>query len=193
MPTARAARGTVRARLLDAALELLAEREAETLTLDAIRAAAGVSAGALYHHFRDRRALLGALYVEVLGRYQAAFLATLDEHDGARASVRAIVEHHLAWCAEDPVRTGLLLRQRELADPAALRERNRAFFGAVRRWLAPHVESGTLRDLPIELLAAIWIGPSQELTRTMLGAGRPSRQTIDTLADAAWHGLRQPT
>lgn len=51
--------GDLRRALLDAALELVRQGNAESLTLRGVARQAGVSSGAPYHHFSDKAALLG--------------------------------------------------------------------------------------------------------------------------------------
>ena len=55
-------------------------------------------------------------------------------------------------------------------------------------WYRPHIAAGRLHDLPLDVLAAIWIGPAQELYRHSPIAHDPG-----PLANAAWAGLRAPT
>lgn len=53
----RAARGTARARLLDAALVLIRQRGLSATSVDDLCAAAGVTKGAFFHHFPSKEAL----------------------------------------------------------------------------------------------------------------------------------------
>lgn len=54
-----------RARLIDSARKLFAEKGFNAVSTEAIVAAAGVTRGALYHQFRDKAALFAAVYEEV--------------------------------------------------------------------------------------------------------------------------------
>jgi AcrR family transcriptional regulator len=187
-------RGAVRQALLDAARARFEADGALSATLDEIRREAGVSVGALYHHFADKQALATALYVDALARYQEGFLAVLRERSGAEEGVRAIVAFHLRWCAENRADTRFLLAGRSLADDAVVREGGRAFFAEVLAWWAPHAHYGAVRDVDIDLINALWLGPSQEYIRHWV-AGRSKRvpaAVAATLADAAWHALRHP-
>ncbi|MEZ5741389.1 MAG: TetR/AcrR family transcriptional regulator [Burkholderiaceae bacterium] len=56
--------GNLKRVLMDAALEHLREASVETLAFRGLARRAGVTAGAPYHHFRDRAALLGELATE---------------------------------------------------------------------------------------------------------------------------------
>ena len=64
--------GDLRAALIEAGMALLAEREADTLGLREVARAVGVSATAVYRHFPDKGALLGAMAREGLQRLGAA-------------------------------------------------------------------------------------------------------------------------
>jgi AcrR family transcriptional regulator len=186
---------SARERLLSAALTRFAADGALSATLEEIRRDAGVSVGALYHHFADKQALATALYVESLADYQQAFLATLRRHPGAEEGVRAIVEFHLRWCAAHRDLTRFLFSERAVADEETLREAGRAFFAEVRAWWAPHAHYGAVRDTDFDVINALWLGPSQEYVRHWI-AGRSRRvpaAVAATLADAAWQALKKET
>jgi AcrR family transcriptional regulator len=59
--------GNLRRTLLDGALELIAEKGVEGLSLREVAARAGVSHAAPYHHFADKTALIHALAHEGMG------------------------------------------------------------------------------------------------------------------------------
>lgn len=71
-PRRRYHHGDLRRALLDAALGLLAEQGAESLTLRAVAREAGVSQTAPYRHFKDRSALIGDVAVEAFARLGTA-------------------------------------------------------------------------------------------------------------------------
>jgi AcrR family transcriptional regulator len=177
---------SARERILDAARARFAADGVYSATLEEVRGDAGVSVGAIYHHFPDKERLAEAVWLDALGRYQAAFLAALEGSTSAREGVVAAVEGHLAWVAAHRDDAALLFSAR----PAAARAPNRAFFAAVRRWWRAH--AGELRDLDLDLAHALWLGPSQEYCRHWL-AGRARRIGPDVareLAEAAWLNLR---
>jgi len=185
---------TARERLLGAALQRFASDGALAATLEEIRADAGVSVGALYHHFADKSALAGALYVETLRGYQDGFLKILDAHPGAEDGVRAAVRFTLDWCVEHPAQARLLFADRGAADNAGLAEANREFFGAVTRWYGGHAHYRALRTLDVSLVASLWLGPTLDHLRHRLAAGETavSQDTAAVLADAAWLTLKEP-
>ena len=181
-----------KARLLEAALSRFAADPPVAVTLEEIRRVAGVSVGALYHHFADKTALVDALYLELTRRVQEMFLTELHAHASAEDGVKAIVRLYLRWVSDNRSAAGLLLGHRP--DERALRELNRPFFAEVRSWWETHVHYGSLRPLPLEVMNALWIGPAQEYTRHWLAGQvkRVPRAVAGVLADAAWDALRAP-
>jgi AcrR family transcriptional regulator len=178
---------TGRERILAAARARFAADGVYSATLDEVRRDAGVSVGAIYHHFPDNEQLAEAVWLDALTRYQDGFLAVLREHDDAREGVVAAVEYHLRWVATHREDAALLFSAR----PARAREPNRAFFRAVRAWMRAH--AAELRELDLDLAHALWLGPSQEYTRHWL-TGRARRvptAVARELAEAAWRSLRQ--
>jgi AcrR family transcriptional regulator len=189
--TAEPRRLPARERLLSAALARFASDGALAATLEDIRRDAGVSTGALYHHFPDKAALAAALYAELTAEFQEGFIGELRAHPGAEEGVRAGVRFYLRWVSANRAAASFLLGERPTDDPA-LRELNRRFFAQALDWWRAHVHYGVLRELPFDLVNALWLGPAQEYTRHWL-AGRGKRVPLaatDTLADAAWRSLR---
>jgi AcrR family transcriptional regulator len=192
LPTATRAAGSARDRLLAAALTRFEADGLVRVTLEDIRIEAGVSVGAMYHHFADKAALVDALYVELIGGFQTEFLAELRQHASAEEGIKAGVRLYLRWVGRHRAEASVLLGHR--CDSPALHERNRPFFAETMAWWRTHVHYGSLRDLPFDVIQALWIGPAQEYTRHWL-AGRTKRTppaVAEILADAAWHALKEP-
>jgi AcrR family transcriptional regulator len=188
-PPARSARD----RLLHAALNRFADQPPVAVSLEDIRREAGVSVGALYHHFRDKTALVDTLYLELTQRVQQECLAELRAHPSAEDGVKAIVRLYLRWVSANRAGAALLLGHRP--NEHALRGLNRPFFTEVLGWWQTHVHYGILRSLPLDLIIALWLGPAQEYTRHWLSGQvkRVPRSVADVLAEAAWGALKQTT
>ena len=87
----------LRPQLLQAAAQLALESGLRAVTLDAVAARAGVSKGGLQHHFRNKQALLDALFddaVETFNADVAAAIASDAQAEGraARAYMRATLK-----------------------------------------------------------------------------------------------------
>jgi AcrR family transcriptional regulator len=183
-------RTDARGRLLEVARRRFAADGALAATLDEVRREAKVSVGALYHHFPDKPALAAAVYAQVMGEYQAGFIAMLREHATAEGGIRGGVEHHLRWVAANRTEAALLLG--DGLDSDALRDSNREFFAAIRDWWRPHHAYGVLRPMQPGITAALWFGPAQEFSRHWIAGREPKMPdaAIEEFADAAWIVLR---
>lgn len=185
-------RQSARDRLLAGALCRLATQSPAAVSLEEIRREAGVSVGALYHHFSDKQALIDALYLELMGQVQADFMAELRAHSSAEEGVKAIVRWYLRWVSKNRAAAGVLLGPSP--NRSELRDMNRRFFDDVLGWWQTHVHYGALRALPPDVIHALWIGPAQEYTRNWLSGQVKAmpRGALDVLADAAWNALKEP-
>jgi AcrR family transcriptional regulator len=189
-PVAGARKGA-RERILRSALARFDAAGALATTLEDIRRDAGVSVGALYHHFPDKATLASALYADLLGDFQDGFVAVLRAHPDAEAGVKSGVRFYLRWVGGDRAAAAFLLAWRP--DDAALRERNRSFFAETMGWWETHARYGVLRELPFDLIHALWLGPAQEYARHWV-AGRARRvpsAVAGELANAAWATLKE--
>jgi AcrR family transcriptional regulator len=107
--TKRAAQGqATRDQLIEVATALFAEHGYEDTSIEAVLAAAGVSRGALYHHFAGKDALFQA----VVQALEVRVLEQLAAHtEAAPDAVSTLVNTALAWIdlAGDPVIQQILL------------------------------------------------------------------------------------
>lgn len=186
----------MKARIFDAALERFATNGIAATTLDEIRVRAGASVGSVYHAFPNGKEDVAAeLYLAVLGRYQQAFLTELHRYADAEGGVKAIVDLHVRWCVRHPAEARFLHAGRDAVPADRLAALNRPYFAQVTAWWATHARYAAVRDLPLELVHALWLGPAEQLVAHWL-AGRAKRPTPTTrrlLADAAWSALRSTT
>jgi AcrR family transcriptional regulator len=184
--------------ILDAALSVFVELGFDRASTGHILARAGISNGALFHHFSSKDAIAEALYLQGMTSYQRGLVQALERHRGtksARAAVRAAVHHHLAWVeANEDLALFMYERGRPDWQPAhgsAVRQVNRATARHVRDWMTPYVEAGMMRDLPLTVLAAFVNGPAHFIARRWLSGLITARPTSfsDVLADAAWAAI----
>ncbi|MDQ6810306.1 MAG: TetR/AcrR family transcriptional regulator, partial [Actinomycetota bacterium] len=128
---------------------------------------------------------------ELTEAFQEGFLAELRSHPGAEDGVKAGVRFYLRWVSVNRSAAAFLLAGRPAQ--AALRESNRRFFAEATAWWQTHVHYGVLRDLPFEVIHALWLGPAHEYARHWV-AGRAQRvptAVAGLLADAAWRAVKE--
>jgi AcrR family transcriptional regulator len=184
--------------ILDAALSTFAELGFEHATTAHILARAGISNGALFHHFPTKDAIAEALYVRGIASYQEGLILALERYrgaDAARATIKSAVHHHLAWVeANRDLAQFMYERGRpdwQPAHGAAVRKLNRSTAMHVRDWIAPLAAAGVVRALPLAVLAACVVGPAHFVARRWLSGMITARPTsfAEALADAAWAAL----
>ncbi len=81
--------GSVRARLLDSAIELFESRGYEAASVTEIAAAAGVTTGSLYHHFESKLGLFGVIRQEMERRIRDRMEGAFEAVGGGRSGVRS--------------------------------------------------------------------------------------------------------
>jgi AcrR family transcriptional regulator len=162
--------GDLRAALIEAGLGLLAEREADTLGLREVARAVGVSATAVYRHFPDKGALLGAMAREGLERLYAAQDRAGKRGFGAvgRAYITFALENPalfrlifanspqhspLDWNSDDPD-TMPLLRMPKVRDIAEKQGETAARLFALQSWALVHGLAVLLLDRQVTADAA---------------------------------------
>ncbi len=102
-PGKRAAQGrATRGQLIEVATRLFAEHGYEGTSIEAVLSAAGVSRGALYHHFAGKEALFEAVVAAVSDQVTAELAETIQD---SADPVDALRTAALAWIdlAADPV------------------------------------------------------------------------------------------
>jgi len=178
---------TRRETILEAALESL--EAGEEVTIESVRERSGASVGSIYHHFGDKDGILGALYAQVLGEYQAGALRTVGSDPDAENGIKALVRHHLRWVERNPERARLLLdgaaRERAVEEVDAL---NKVLFAAIEDWIG---SQKAIRSVRLEVFFVSVFGPAQTISRSWLARQTGSlREVEDDMADAAWRAVR---
>ncbi len=171
----RAARGrATREQLIEVATRLFAERGYEDTSIEAVLAAAGVSRGALYHHFAGKEALFGAVLQSVEGRIFAQLTAAIGDAPDAFAKVETA---SLTWIgmACDPVIQRIVL----LDAPSVLGvdywrgEGEMAAVGAMRDLLQPISDAGRLAPDLVDPFARMILAALDELAVVIARADDP--------------------
>ena len=179
-----------RAALVDAATRLFAERGYAGTAREEIVRAAGVTRGALYHHYADKadlfRAVYEALEEQVMGRIAQAAVGSDDPVEQLRRGCRAYLDEAL-----DPgVRRICIIDAPAVLDDATRREITTRFaLGMVREVVQAAVDAGRVAPQPVEalsqlLLAAVMAGAQFVATaEDPRRARREAGDAVDALLD----------
>lgn len=184
---------TTRGALIDAARPLFAERGYASVGTEEIVRAAGVTRGALYHHFDGKCELFEAVYERVeAGLAERIATGALSANaDSPLAAMRAGAAMFLQACTEPEVQRIALLdgpsvlgwdRWREIGAEHGL--------GLIEASLQAAIEAGAIAQQPVRPLAHILMGALDEAAMLVARAEDPERmraeagQTLDMLLAA---------
>jgi AcrR family transcriptional regulator len=154
-----------RAALVAAARPLFAQRGYADVGTEEIVRAAGVTRGALYHQFADKRELFAAVFEQVEAELtrrvlQAAGAAVTE---GPRAELRIGTAAWLDACAEPELRRILLLDGPSVLGHERWREIGLRYgLGLVEAVLQAAIDAGELEPQPVRPLAHVLIGAVDE-------------------------------
>lgn len=168
--------GATRGALITAARSLFAERGYAGVGTEEIVRAAGVTRGALYHHFDGKRALFEAVYeqieVELAERIAAGALAA--NASSPLEAMRAGTEMFLAASTEPETQRIALLdgpavlgwdRWREIAAAHGL--------GLIEATLQAAIDAGAIDPQPVRALAHVLMGALDEAAMLVARAEDP--------------------
>lgn len=159
-----------RAHLVAAGRRLFAERGFAGTSTEEIVATAGVTRGALYHHFRNKQDLFRAVFDEVEeeaeGRVTAVAMAESEPWDGLVAACVAYLDPGL-----DPAVQRIALDAPSVLGWDAWREvASRHRFGLLATGLHWVMASGQIDDQPVAPLAHALLGALREGALYVAGA-----------------------
>ncbi len=151
--------------LISAARGLFGERGYAEVGTEEIVRAAGVTRGALYHHFGGKQDLLEAVYEEIEAEttQQVATVVLGSQMTSPLAAMRAGIEVFLESCSEQEVQRIVLHdapavlgweRWREIAAANGL--------GLIEASLIAAIDAGEIRPLPVRAMAHLLLGALDE-------------------------------
>ncbi|EST14342.1 tetR-family transcriptional regulator [Pseudomonas putida S610] len=159
----RAAMQETRALLLATARQMFTEVGYAHTSMDDLTARAGLTRGALYHHFGDKKGLLAAvveqLDAEMDVRLRAITDTAEDDWDGFRQRCRAYLEMAL-----EPEIQRIVLRDARAVLGGGSPEAQRHCMESLRQLIERLVLQGVFIDIHAQALAALIYGSLAEAT-----------------------------
>jgi AcrR family transcriptional regulator len=182
--------------LLDSAASLIAERGYAGTSLEEVTARARVTKGALYHHFRGKRALFEAVFdakeLETIGRVTAALREQEDPIDMVRAGLAV----YLKACLDPGYQRIVLQEGPSVLGYERWREREEQYtLGIVRGVVVSLIETGEYPKLPVETVTRMLFGALAAGASAIAGATDKERvgQEVEDTVIMILEGLRGAT
>jgi AcrR family transcriptional regulator len=184
VPTQLERSTATRARILEAARALFAERGWAATSVEGVVRTAGVTKGALYHHFRDKTDLLRAVYEQQEQRSIEHLVTGVDPDADPFDALRAGCRAFLTECLDPPFRRIALVEA-----PAGLGwEEWRAIdarygFGLLRAGVEAAIAAGRMRPMPVDQTAHLLLAAVSEAA-LLLGQSSDPEADFDEIAGA---------
>ncbi len=176
-----------RREILRVAKELFGDRGYEATSLDDVAEHAGVTKGAVYHHFSGKRDLFQAVF-EMLEQelcdvvVEATVGAGTDVLEGMRRGVRAFLEA----AGDTPCRRIVLIEGPSVLGWEAWREIDERYgFGLVRGALDGAMTAGVLKKRPVDPIAHIFLAALSEAALQIARSDDPDTARTE-MYDALW-------
>lgn len=185
---------TTREALIAAGRRLFAERGYAATAREEIVAAAGVTRGALQHHFRDKQSLFRTVYETVEQQVvEAIAMAALRCGDDPVAQLRAGCQAYLD-AVLDPAVQRICALDGPAVLPAEVRQEitDRYALGLVRDTLERAMREGRIAEAPIDAFARILLAGASAAAEYVATSSEPrkARQEAGRTLDLILEGLR---
>jgi AcrR family transcriptional regulator len=186
-------RAATRAALIAAGRTRFAERGYENVSSEEIAAAAGVTRGALYHHFDGKRELFAAVFEEVEAELVASFdLSGLDGEDPLGVLIAA-ADQFLDLSLDSEVQRIALLDAPAVLGWEAWHEAEKRYgLGLIEAGLTTAIAAGQVGPLPVAEVALMLLGAMIEAALQLTRAEDQAlaRERTGTALRALLEGLR---
>ena len=190
----RAERGeATRAALIEAARELFTERGYSAVGTNEVVQRAGVTRGAMYHHFPDKRELFRAVYEDTERLLVEGLAAQVAEIEDPWEALVAGVRHFFDISSEPQLmRMGLIDGPSVLGWVEWREVGNRYGLGITTAALQRAMDAGALRPADVTMLAHMLLAALGEAGMLLANADDPQaeRERVEATLMAMLEGLR---
>ena len=183
----------LRDQILDVALEMFSERGYFRTSIHDIRRAAGVSIGAIYHHFQNKEMLAKSLYDRLVTRMESAIIAACAGKSGCLARSRAIIAGLFELTEQEPrmMQFVLLAQHREFLpeEPPICSSRP---FQFMRQVVEEGMVSGEVRQMEPWVAATAMFGGALRMMNLHLdhALDQPLLSYLDEVVECGWRAIR---
>lgn len=172
--------GVTKAALVAVARELFAERGYAAVGTEEIAARAGVTRGALYHHFRDKEDLFRAVYEEVERDLSAKIATAALADPDPRRALTAGCSMFLDACREPEIHRIALIDAPSVLGWEEWREIGaRHGLGLIKLGLQNAIDAGVLASQPVDPLAHLLLGAIDEAALMVARAEDPEAARVE--------------
>lgn len=166
--------------LIDAARDLFAQHGFADTATEAVVANAGVTRGALYHHFKDKTALFQAVYEDLEEQLVARVDQSVQGITDPLKVLRRGSDAFLDACLDPAVMRVVLLEGPTVLGWELWREIDQKYgLGMIQFTLEMAMKAGSIRKAPLEALAHVLLGGLVEGSMLMANAHNRAKARAD--------------
>jgi len=183
----------LRNKILSTALTLFSERGYFNTSVHDIRKSAGVSTGAIYHHFQNKEALARSLYESLLSEVNSAIEIACYNKSSCFEKSRSIIEKLFHLTMEKPIEMQFVLmaQHREyLPDEAPICSSKP--FQAMKKVIVEGIKNKEVRKMDSWVAASAMYGGALRMMNLQLDGAlnKPLIKYLDQVVDSAWQGIK---
>lgn len=183
----------MRENILSTALELFSNKGYFNTSVHDIKKAAGVSIGAIYHHFDNKEALAKSLYEELLANMNASIEAACLNKTGCFEKSRAVIERMFQLTMDEPreMQFILLAQHREYLpeEPPICSSRP---FQAMKNIVTEGIKNKEVRKMDAWVAATAMFGGALRMMNLQLDGvlDKPLNKYTEQVVECAWLGIK---
>ncbi|TFB24974.1 TetR/AcrR family transcriptional regulator [Filobacillus milosensis] len=154
-------------KIIDAAVEVIAENGYHSSQVSKIAKRAGVADGTIYLYFKNKEDILVSVFQEKMGQFIERIENVIMENDSADEKLYALIKMHFRQLSEDPhlaIVTQLELRQSKKQLRMEINEVLKRYLAVVDQILKDGMEDGTFHShLNVKLVRQVIFGTLDEI------------------------------
>lgn len=184
----------LRTQVLETALSLFSVHGYFNTSIHDIRKEAGVSIGAIYHHFKNKEALAFSLYESLLQQMENVILSSISDKQGCHLKCKGIIESLFELTLSQPqsMQFILLAQHREyLPDEAPIC--SSAPFQLMKNVIQDGIKNGEVRQIDSWVAASAMFGGALRMMGLELDKvlDKPISEYLDEVVECGWYAIKQ--
>ncbi|BCS88302.1 TetR/AcrR family transcriptional regulator [Pseudodesulfovibrio sediminis] len=178
--------------ILLATLSLVSDNGFHGTSISKVAARAGVSAGIIYHYFKNKDELITELYLELKQRVVAAQLENHDPDSPLRTQIRQLWGKMILFFLNNPEVTGFMTQF--MYSPyftPEVQARGASYYRPVSTLYDRAKEERIIKDLPPAVLGAFAVDvPSALVQRQKTGQLELTDEVVERVVESLWEAIR---
>lgn len=176
--------------ILEAAIEVFAERGVTTTPTAAVSKAAGIAEGSLFTYFSTKDELLNELYRELKRELSHVLMDEFPRGKPMREKFRHIWAQYVKWGVANPSRNKVMLQLR-VSDRLTEESKQSGYepFAEIERAAIESVKKKELRDYPVSFIGALMSTWAETTMVFMTDNPRESAKYSKWGFEMFWNGI----